>query len=119
MDGWNRRDWQAFASCFADQADYVTGEGVRWSGRSAIRQGMEDLFASGGTGGKASITRKTLRELRPGIAVAHLHWQLVDGAGSPDGTALPGQGVSVFVLALHGDRWLIEAAQNTDGAPAG
>jgi len=113
VDAWNRRDWQAFAGCFTNDADYVTGEGVRWSGRHAILRGMAALFASGGTGGKALVTKQTIRVLVPGVAVVHLHWRLADA-----GTALPGHGVSVFVLALHGETWLVEAAQNTDGAPS-
>ncbi len=109
VDSWNRRDASAFAACFAEDADYVTGEADRWSGRETIGRRMAELWSQGRTGGTAAIARRTVRHFGPDCAVAHLHWQLVDEA-----PALPRSGITVLVAGLHDGRWIIEAAQNTD-----
>ena len=117
VDAWNRRDWTAFASCFSERADYVTGEAARWPGRASIRQGMESLVSTGGSGGQAVISRQSIRRLGPEIAIVHLCWRLAEG--NLPKSAIAQEGITLLVLAAHEGEWLIEAAQNTDAPSAG
>lgn len=110
FESWNRRDWPAFGACFSEEASYVTGEAVRWSGRGGIEQGMPRLLASGGTGGNARVDQVVIRPIGKDVAIAHLGWRLAE-----EGPAqLAGGGTILLVLARHRGAWLIEAAQNTD-----
>jgi uncharacterized protein (TIGR02246 family) len=116
LEGWNRRDWPAFAACFSEEADYVTGEGTRWSGRQNILRGMQGLLAAGETGGTAIISHQTVRQLDNGAAVVHLNWRLADEESANSPPSLPHEGITTLVVALREGVWLIEAAQNTDTA---
>jgi uncharacterized protein (TIGR02246 family) len=115
VDAWNRRDWPAFAACFSERADYVTGEAVRWPGRAAIQQGMQSLVATGGSGGQAIISQQTIRRLGDDIAIVHLSWRLAEE--NPATAVGARDGITLLVLAIHEGFWRIEAAQNTDAAP--
>ena len=48
---WNSQDWVSFSRLFAENADYVSGSGVRLAGRGAIHHGLStralDSFDSG------------------------------------------------------------------------
>jgi uncharacterized protein (TIGR02246 family) len=113
VDSWNRRDAAAFAGCFAEDADYVTGEADRWSGRETIGRRMKESWSEGMTGGTAVIARRTVRGLGPDRAAAHLHWHLMEDDSTAQHT-FPRSGITVLVVGLHDGRWLIEVAQNTD-----
>ena len=44
-DAWNRRDWPAFGRLFAEDADYVTGAGIRLAGRDRILEVLSEQVA--------------------------------------------------------------------------
>ena len=101
VDSWNRGDGAAFASLFAPDADYVTGDGEWLHGRSAI----EDLMGSTKAGARASLRGTASIRVLGAVATAVFRWGTVADAG--------GVVTCVVVRGVDG-RWLIDRLQNTD-----
>ena len=100
VDSWNRGDGAAFASLFAPDADYVTGDGEWLHGRRAI----EDLMGSTKAGARASLRGTASIRVLGAVATAVFRW----------GTADAGGVVTCVVVRGVDGRWLIDRFQNTD-----
>ena len=125
---WNHHDMAAFGKLFAPDAEFVNVRGRLWKGREAIQINhawSHDTIPAGTEGFESAdeqahyaIFRNStmrfpqieVRFLRDDIAVAHVNWELFGDARTKD----PRRGVLVFVLSRHGDKWLIDVAQNTE-----
>jgi uncharacterized protein (TIGR02246 family) len=107
---WNRADAAAFASEFAPDADFVNIRGDYASGRDAIAQGHAHILSTFYAGSTIRYSITHLRQLSPGVVIAHLDAQLrvPSGPAAGDVTALPS-----LVLVLDGDAWQIAAFHNT------
>jgi uncharacterized protein (TIGR02246 family) len=103
---WADGDAEAFADWCADGASAVL-PGVRLQDRDAIRSAMAAAFAGSLRGSRRIHEVRRIRFLGDGTAIA-----LTDSA-----TVFPGEAEvpserrewATWVLARHGDRWLIEA----------
>jgi uncharacterized protein (TIGR02246 family) len=117
IDAWNRHDMAAFASLFADDAEFVNVVGMWWRNRAQIeaahRYSHETFFRASTLSGKV----EALRYLRPDVAQMHVFWEL-RGQVEPDGrVGRPRRGILLLIAVNKDGAWLIEAAQNTDIVP--
>ncbi len=116
QDGWNAGDGNAFATPFAEDADYVPVHGMHVKGRAAIGEGHQHIFD---TIYKASIntfTVEDVRFIRPDVAIAHAHHhlKLQQPVKWPSGeTVRGGQARSTWVLTKDEGEWRVAAFQNT------
>lgn len=110
QDGWNAHDGKAFAAPFATDADYVVVNGLYLKGREAIEQGHTQIFSTIYKESKNAATVKSVRFLRPDVAVAHVEWNLEFRAGAETKRT---QAMNTMVLTKEGDRWGIAAFHNT------
>ena len=76
QDGWNAHDGKAFAAAFTSDADYVVVNGARAKGREEIERGHTAIFTSFYKDSRNVATVKSVRFLRPDVAVVHAEWNL-------------------------------------------
>lgn len=116
QDGWNAHDGKAFAAPFAADADYVVVNGMKLQGREAIEQGHTGIFSSLYKDSHNVGTVKSVRFLRPDVAVVHTEWNLEFRVG---GEIKKAQAMSTMVMTKDGGGWSIAAFQNTPIQPEG
>ena len=109
-DGWNAHDGKAFAASFAPDADYVVVNGMRATGREEIEKGHTAIFTTIYKGSHNAGTVKSIRFLRPDVAIVHVEWNLEFRAG---GEARKGNAMNTMVMTRDGGKWSIAAFQNT------
>jgi uncharacterized protein (TIGR02246 family) len=113
-EAWNRQDWPSFSRWFAQDADDVTGAGVRWAGRDQI---LKELSArvEASTQGQASLAVDSVKLAQPDVAVVLCSWEMSSpesvGAGH-DARA----GVLTMVLRQEANGWRIVTLHNTNRA---
>jgi len=115
-DGWNAHDGKAFAAPFAADADYVIVNGMTLKGREAIEAGHTQIFTTIYKDSRNAATIKSVRFLRPDVAIVHVEWNLEFKAG---GEARQGHAMNTMVMAKEGGKWHIAAFQNTPIQPPG
>ena len=116
---WSKRDADAIADLFVEDADFVNVVGLWWRSKRSIRRahayGFEHAF------GKATlkIDKVTERRLGDDVAVVHAQWRMtgqVDPQGRESGSR---RGVLSAVLTRLADgSWIGVSCQNTDTAHA-
>ena len=110
QDGWNAHDGKAFAAPFAADADYVVVNGMKIKGREAIEKGHTAIFTTIYKDSHNIGTVKSIRFLRPDVAVVHVEWNLEFRVG---GETRKGHAVNTMVMTKDGGKWSIAAFQNT------
>ena len=110
QDGWNAHDGKAFAAPFAPDADYVVVNGMNLKGREIIEKGHTAIFTTIYKDSRNVGTVKSIRFLRPDVAVVHIEWNLEFRAG---GETRKGQAMNTMVMTKEGGKWSIAAFQNT------
>jgi uncharacterized protein (TIGR02246 family) len=109
-DGWNAHDGKAFAAPFAADADYVVVNGVNIKGREGIEKGHTAIFTTIYKDSRNAATIKSIRFLRPDVAVVHIEWNLEFKAG---GETRKARAINTMVMTKDGGSWTIAAFQNT------
>ena len=109
-DAWNAHDGKAFAAPFATDADYVVVNGMMLKGREAIEAGHTQIFTTIYKESHNVGTVKSIRFLRPDVAIVHVEWNLEFKAG---GEARKGHAMNTMVMAKEGGKWSIAAFHNT------
>lgn len=110
QDAWAAKDGKAFAAPFTPDADYVVVDGARATGRAAIESGHAGIFATFLKDSTNVATVKSVRLLRPDVAVVHAEWNLEVRA---DGKTEKHRAMSTMVMTKDGGKWNIAAFQNT------
>lgn len=107
---WNAVDASAFASHFAQDADFVNIRGEHHQGRPAIAAGHAAIFRTIYLGSTVNMTLETARLLHPDVALVHVH-SVLDVPQGP----LAGRHRACFsmVLPRRGGGWEIAAFHNT------
>jgi len=108
--GWNAHDGKAFAAPFAEDADYVIVNGMHVKGREAIDKGHAAIFASIYKDSKNTASIKSIRFLRPDVAVVHNEWNLEFKLG---GQKRSGRAMNTMLMTENGGKWSIAAFHNT------
>ena len=115
QDGWNAHDPKAAAAPFAIDADFVVVTGLHLKGRDEIERGFAfrlsqpDYKAS-----KNTITVKSIRFLRPDVAIVHTTFDIEYSEG---GEIKRDHAIETAVVTKARGRWSIIAFQNTVVAP--
>jgi uncharacterized protein (TIGR02246 family) len=113
VDAWNRRDWLSFSRLFAEDADYVTGGGLRLAGRDRIRDDLSSRSEISSTHGQVTLVTESLKILRPDVAVALCRWQMGTDGSQTDGPRIRA-GLLTIVIENSDEAWRIVALHNTD-----
>ena len=115
---WNRRDPDALASLFEDDAEFVNVTGLWWHDQASIRRvhayGLERIFNES----TLVIDETRVKQLSHDVAVVHS--RMTRSGQTPSGNIeRPGSRTNVFSFVARGvgDRWLCASAQNTDVVP--
>lgn len=116
QNGWNAHDAKAFAAPFAADADYVVVNGMHLKGRAEIESGHAQIFATVYKESRNQATIKSIRFLRPDVALVHLEWNL---EFTIDGTPQKGHAMNTVVMTKEGEKWGIAAFHNTPIRPPG
>ena len=114
QDGWNAHDGKAFAAPFATDADYVIVNGMKIKGREEIEKGHTQIFTTIYKDSHNVATFKSVRFLRPDVAVAHVEWNL---EFKVNGETRKGHAMNTMILTKEGGKWSIAAFQNTPIEP--
>lgn len=110
QDGWNANDAKAFSEPFAADADYVVVNGMKIKGRDEIEKGHAGIFSTIYKGSHNVGTVKSVRFIRPDVAVVHIEWNLEFKMG---GAAQKRRAMNTMVMIKDNGKWSIAAFQNT------
>jgi uncharacterized protein (TIGR02246 family) len=117
-EAWNRRDADALAALFEDDAEFVNVTGRWWHDRASIRAAHEYGLTRIFSASTLSIEERRVKRLSDDVVVVHARMTL---AGQlPVGLIEhPGERTTVFTFVVRrvGDRWLCASAHNTDVVP--
>lgn len=102
---WNLRDGPAFGRLFAEDADYVTGAGIRLAGRHRILGILSEQAGPSVTNQEVSLAAESVKLLPAGIAVVLCSWRMSAEARS---------GLLTMVIRRDVEGWRILALHNTD-----
>ena len=115
-DAWNAHDARAYAALFSDDCDVVNVVGWWWRGRAELEAKLTTAFTQAFRDSRLVFTDVTVRELAPGVVLAHARWTM-SGARMPPGMPEPKEGIQTLTLVRQNDRWLISGFQNTLSIP--
>lgn len=116
MQAWSASDANGIAALFAADADFVSPDGTRASGRDAIAMFYAAAFAHGYAGSRGVGEVATTRMLAPDLALVDGRWR-IDGAKTETGATRPAeQGILSAVLRRSGDGWQIVALREVGSA---
>lgn len=110
QDAWNAHDGKAFAAPFAADADYVVVNGAYIKGREVIEQGHAQIFSTLYKESRNVAAIKSVRFIRPDVALALVEWNLEFKAG---GETRRARAINTLVFTKESGRWSIAAFQNT------
>jgi len=112
---WNAADPIGFAAEFTTDADFVNVRGDYHSGRDAVAAGHAGIWKSIYAGSTIRYSLARVREVAPGVLLAHLDALLRIPAGPFAGeiSAIPS-----IVLVREDGAWRIASFHNTARPPA-
>lgn len=119
QEAWNHHDMKAFASCFAQDADFVNVGGQWWKGRTEIEEKHAAVHATIFRESTLSIDEVNVRFLAPEIAVAHVLTTLAGQKTAEGAVVAQRKTLLTLVLQRQTGKWAIAAAHNTDIRPPG
>src|SRR6476619_955658 len=107
---WNAVDTSAFAAEFTADCDFVNVRGDYHSGRDTVAHGHEAILKGIYAGSTIRYSLSRVREVAPGVLVAHVDALLRVPAGPFAGetSAIPS-----LLLVREDDAWRIAAFHNT------
>lgn len=109
-DAWNASDSQATAAVFAEDANFIQIFGGQLDGRAAIEGSHRVIFDTIYKGSRASFALRSIRFVRPDVAIVFTKATVTPAAGSPMG---PVEARPTMVVAKDQGKWQIVAFQNT------
>ena len=116
MQAWSAGDAKAIAALFAPDADFVSPDGVKASGRGNIEMFYAAAFARGYAGSRGIGEVVATRLITPDLALIDGRWS-ISGAKTETGQARPAErGILAAVLRRDGDGWHIVALREANGA---
>ncbi|HEY7303855.1 MAG TPA: SgcJ/EcaC family oxidoreductase [Bryobacteraceae bacterium] len=110
QDAWNAGDSTAFAAPFADDAVFIHIYGGQIDGRTAIQQAHRAIFEGIYKGSSNQYTIRSVRFIRPDVAIVRLDAQVRLHEGSQPQEILSRP--TLFVTKENG-QWIIQGFQNT------
>lgn len=114
VDAWNRHDAKAFASLFAEDADFTNWRGQGTSGRSKIEEFHAPMFATIFKNSHQSHTAIKARFIRPDVAAVDVRWEMTGATDAQGNLRPPRQGLLSFVMTKDAGKWQILVMHNLD-----
>jgi uncharacterized protein (TIGR02246 family) len=115
VEAWNDEDWAGFSQLFTEDADYITGAGLRLSGRAHINAYLSSSLGRGPPAEKVHLKIDSVKLLTSDIALVHCSWQTV-ATLQPAGGYAARAGVITIVERATRDGWKVQTLHNTDRA---
>lgn len=116
MQAWSAGDARGIAALFAPDADFVSPDGIKASGRSNIEMFYAAAFARGYAGSQGVGEVVSTRMIGPDMALIDGRWR-ISGARTEAGQARPAErGILAAVLRKDADGWRIVALREAKGA---
>jgi uncharacterized protein (TIGR02246 family) len=109
VEAWGRGDGPAFASVFADDAEFTSIRRDRLHNRREIADGHSEIFATFYKGTRIRADVESLRMLRPDLALFHVDAYMTDASGAPFG---PRHAHAMAVAEQRPEGWQIIAFHN-------
>lgn len=110
LECWNRRDAEAFASCFTDDGSSIGFDGSPMNGREEIAATLRQIFADHVTATYVSKVRE-IRSLAPDVALLRAIVGMVPPGQEDINPAV--NALQTVVAVLHVDGWRIALLQST------
>jgi uncharacterized protein (TIGR02246 family) len=115
--GWNAASGAAYASAFADDADFINIIGMHARGRDLIARGHDEILSTVFRGTRLTAVVDSVRFLRPDVAVVETTLSLRQGDGLPftfgDPSRPPMPHTKAgYVATKEGDTWSIAVFRN-------
>jgi len=118
-EAWAKHDGHELAQIMADDVDFVTVGATWFHGRRDFETYHTRLLSGRFKDSTNTPLETAVRFLRPDLAVVHWSWS-IQGDKNPDGSARPQRfGLMTMVVEKRKGKWLVVAAQNTNGASIG
>ena len=107
---WNRYDSVTFAAAFTEDANFIHIFGGQLDGRAAIEAAHRNIFETIYKGSHASFVLRSVRFLRPDLAVvfARAHVKFKEGTEAREIETRP-----TLIVVKEQDNWQIVVFQNT------
>ena len=107
---WNASDSRRWTSFFADDATFIHIFGGQLDGHAAIEGSHRVIFDTIYKGSRLSIESRSIRFVRPDVALvfAQMHLVLAQGAPMPDFDTRP-----TMLMVKERGKWQIVVLQNT------
>jgi uncharacterized protein (TIGR02246 family) len=111
VDGWNKGSGEAFAPQFAEDSDFVPGNGMHHKGRQQNAAAHQRIFDTFFKGTRLWIQVKSVRFLKPDVALIHSVSKVLK-PGESDASPEP-DFIQTWVVMKRKGAWFIDAFQNT------
>lgn len=112
LDCWNRRDAEAYAALFTEDANVIGFDGSPMNGRTEIEEQLRQIFASHQTAAYVGIVRET-RLLSPTVAILRAVAGMVPPGKAEINPAVNAMQTLVAVREGEERDWRIALAQVT------
>jgi uncharacterized protein (TIGR02246 family) len=120
---WNRADAVGWGAVFSEAADFVNVRGQAFSGRAAIVEQHERIFAGPFAGSWTQVSIRRLVQLAPGIVVIDSMHEVTGFKFLPAGVTATSDGVlrtcMKYIACGRSQGWQIVSGQNTAVLPGG
>ena len=116
VESFNTRNAPAFASLFADDAEFVTIFGNRMRGRDAISAGHKMVFDTLLAGTLMTATGVDVMPLDDEVVMMHATWTRERLPEATPTTLPPGSGIFTFVARKTANDWKLVGATNVQNA---
>jgi len=114
MEAWNRHDAHAFATLFAEDANFTNWRGMSATGRSKIEEFHAPIFATIFRNSHLENTDTKIRFIRADVAAVDVRWEM-KGALDAQGNPKPDRrGLLNFVMSKNAGQWQIIVMHNLD-----
>ncbi|HSD88779.1 MAG TPA: SgcJ/EcaC family oxidoreductase, partial [Kofleriaceae bacterium] len=109
---WNKNDYKAMASMFADDADLINPLGRHASGKAEIEKLYQDEQTGTFKGSHfTSDCKSGVRMVKPDVAVVTCAFEVTDGK-LPDGKAMPAlKGIYTATMLKVKSKWVVVAGR--------
>ncbi len=112
---WAKRDPDALASIFVEDADFINVTGLYWNNRADIREAHSFGFNFIFKDSTLILLYTKVRQPAPNVAIVHAKFELFDQTDKEGGTVSHKRHTRfVFVVEKRDDRWVCLSAQNSE-----
>lgn len=112
-DSWNNHAGVGIGDAFTEDADFVNIFGMHFSGRDVIEERHVVILNTFLRGTTLEILGTQLREVQPGLVIAHVRWSLGGFQGEGVDSDKISEGIFTEVFVQTDEGWRITACQNT------